>query len=131
MRVIVAGGRNNFLTYENKLLLKSLVENETLTELVCGMASGIDLDAFHLLEEDVLYKKFPADWENLSVKPCLIKTDKYGKKYNALAGSNRNRSMAEYAEGVVLFEGGNGTCNMYQLSLEYDLKIIYNELEKE
>ena len=39
---------------------------------------------------------FPAKWNDLEVDKCVIKTNKYGK-YNALAGHNRNRNIAEYA----------------------------------
>ena len=57
---------------------------------------------------DIPIKKFPAEW------------DKHGKG----AGFIRNKQMAEYADAVVLFPGGNGTNNMYEQASKMNLKII-------
>jgi len=126
VRVIVAGGRDKHLSSNNKTMLLEFVTKGIITELVCGMASGIDLEAYSLLKDYVSIKEFPANWYDLDTRPCKIKVNSRGKRYNALAGFNRNKLMAEYADGVILFDGGNGTSNMYQLSLEYDLNILYN-----
>lgn len=50
--------------------------------------------------------KKPADWENLSVYPCVVKTRMNGSKYNALAGYIRNELMINQDDvnAVLLFQ---------------------------
>lgn len=124
MKVIIAGGRDEHLTQKDKDYILSLVADSTITTLVCGMAKGIDMDAHYLLRGKVPIKEFPAQWNNLLVENCVVKYTRQGKAYNALAGHNRNEAMAQYAEGVILFEGGTGTANMYKVAKQYGLKII-------
>lgn len=124
MKVIVAGGRYYNLTEEDKKYLLSKVKDETITTLICGMASGVDIQTYNLLKEVVPCEEYPALWDDLSVIPCNIKYTKQRKPYNSLAGPNRNAKMAENAEAVILFPGGTGTDNMYKQSKKYGLKII-------
>ena len=126
MKIIVAGGRNNHLTRQDKRYLINLVETNKLTTLVCGMAKGIDIEAYNLLKDKVDVLEFPAKWSDLNVEPCIVKENKYGQ-YNALAGHNRNRQMAEIANGVVLFKGNSGTLNMRELAKEYNLEILRDD----
>jgi len=139
MRIIIAGGRDfNNLTLFNSVikdklkLLKgthySIKEN---IEIISGHASGADT-----LGEDFANKwglkltKFPAEWDNLLVVSCVIKHNKFGQPYNALAGHNRNKEMAKYAKednGVLIaFHDGKstGTKNMINLANEYGLKVF-------
>lgn len=70
-----------------------------ITELVCGMAQGIDLIARGwALESGIPVKEFPAEW------------DLYGRA----AGPRRNQQMAEYAEALIAIWDGksSGTKNM-------------------
>lgn len=124
MKVIVAGGRNTYLSATDKKYLLDLVHTGKITELVCGEAQGIDKDAKKVLQDYIPVKSFPALWDKLEVDPCEIKYTKQGKPYNRLAGSQRNRQMGEYAEGVILFDGGFGTMNMYKQAKELNLEII-------
>jgi len=57
---------------------------------------------------------FPAEWENFAVFPCIIRTRRDGRKYNAAAGGQRNaRMLAEGKPDVVIaFPGGSGTADM-------------------
>ncbi len=125
-KVIIAGGRD-FDNYEklvefcNKVLI-----NKNDIEVVCGMAGGADLlGKRYAIEKGLKVNEFPADWNNIDVEPCVIKTNKNGNKYNTLAGHNRNKLMAENAEALMAFFDGKskGTKNMIDLATEKGLKI--------
>ena len=122
MKVIIAGGRDVHLSLADKNFLFQLVDKGIITELVCGMAKGIDIEAGELLDKLIPVKSFPADWGNLSLKPCKIKTRSNGTQYNVLAGFNRNRQMAEYAEALIVFRGGKGTEDMIKQAEFKNLK---------
>jgi hypothetical protein len=129
MKVIVCGGRFNNLTERDKKYLLSKVDNGTITELVCGMAHGIDVQSYNLLKGKIPINEYPALWDDLTALPCLIKYNKYGKPYNALAGSNRNLLMAQNAEGIIAFPGGTGTENMVKQAKKIGITIIDNFME--
>lgn len=97
MRTIIAGGRDYRLTPEDYAFLDSI--KHTITEVVCGMARGADMDGWDWAARNLIPRaEFPAYWEI------------YGKS----AGLKRNKDMAIYAIGgqCVLFPGGNGTRDM-------------------
>jgi len=97
MKLIIAGGRDNFLTDIDKEFLGTI--KHLITEVVSGEARGIDKSGEAWAEENnIPVKKFPADWDRL------------GKR----VGHVRNQQMAEYADGVALFAGGRGTDNMFK-----------------
>lgn len=145
MRIIIAGGRDfndiellerscheSFSTLSEEGLLTNDVRIDIPNmEIVCGKARGADT-----LGEDfgkrygIKIKYFPANWEDINIQPCKIKYNKFNKPYNSLAGHNRNKLMAEYAQkdnGVLIaFHDGKsaGTQNMINLAKEYNLKIF-------
>lgn len=129
MKVIVAGGRHESLTEEDKQYLLDKVKEGTITELVCGMAIGIDMDAYNLLRPLVPVHPYPALWDDLTAEPCLVKYNKYGQAYNACAGNNRNLLMAQNAEGLIVFDGGKGSRDMLKQAKKRGLKIIDNFME--
>lgn len=98
MKVIVAGCRmfaNKDFLYEQM----DQIYNGLITEVVCGMARGVDsLGKSWAIENKISVKEFPANWE------------KYGKR----AGILRNQQMADYADRAVLFwdYASKGTANM-------------------
>lgn len=60
---------------------------------------------------------------------CYIKVNNYGKRYNANAGFDRNRQMAEYSEALIAVIKGNspGTRHMIREAEKRSLKVfIYN-----
>jgi hypothetical protein len=135
MKVIIAGGRDFSACDEDFDLLYELHEKYHFTEVVSGCASGADTFGEVWTDEnwgdDVKrhIKLFPADWDNLDVTPCVIGTNRYRKKYNKLAGFNRNEQMAIYADAIILFEGGSGTEHMWRKAIEHGLEILYDEGE--
>ena len=68
------------------------------------------------LREGVQVYEFPADWDNLGVPGAVIKTNRSGKQYNAVAGHARNTAMANFADALIAFHDGSsrGTANMIQ-----------------
>lgn len=133
MITIIAGSRT--ITDYN-LLLNCIKESGfDITEVVCGGARGPDLlGADFAIKNNIMIKDFPAKWEDLS-PPCVIKINKFGKKYNALAGHNRNEEMARYTAqengGLILIWDGKsaGSKNMLSLAKKYNLKIFEKVIE--
>lgn len=104
MKTIIAGGRNERITSDYWLPLRSM----GITEVVSGCARGIDTDGEEWARKHgIPVRQFPADWERL------------GKA----AGFIRNRQMAQYADAVVLFPGGTGTANMLKEAVAAGIKI--------
>lgn len=137
MRVIIAGGRDfndfRFLSKKCDYILHAELHDYKLEDLefICGMANGADSvgkEYADLWEYPV--KAFPAKWDDLDVENCVIKYNKFGKPYNALAGHNRNLEMALYAKednGVLIaFHDGvsTGTKNMISLAKKHKLKVF-------
>lgn len=72
--------------------------NKENIEIISGMASGADSLGVRFANEfGITLKEFPAKWEDFTVMRCNIKTSANGRKYNSLAGHNRNIEMANYA----------------------------------
>jgi hypothetical protein len=96
MKVIIAGSR---IIKDYELLERAIKKSKfEITEVVCGMAKGVDSLGLKWAEEhNVPVKKFPADWE------------KFGKG----AGMIRNQQMAEYADcAIVIHLKTKGSINM-------------------
>lgn len=105
MNVIIAGGRdfNNYqlLKYKSLELLKGLTDIVILQ----GEASGADTLAKHFAKERAFkMRSFPADWDNLLTPGAVPREGRYGKRYNVMAGFDRNERMANAAgpEGMLI-----------------------------
>lgn len=155
LRIVIAGSRffNDYETLE-KVTIKKLFElnkmypqlnlltidrenslykiNRENLEIISGMASGADSLAVRFANNYGLKLiEFPADWDNLEVSPCKIMENSHGR-YNALAGHNRNRAMAEYATSddnfgvLILFWDGKskGSKNMKNQAVIFGMKIF-------
>jgi hypothetical protein len=140
MRIIIAGGRtfNDFLFLKTEVIkvFKQLkleypdTKKEDI-EIISGCANGADKNG-ELFAEQYNFKvaRFPAAWDDLNASPCLIKTNSYGKRYNSLAGRNRNLKMAEYAKqdnGILIafWDGKSpGTKGMIDIARKLGLRIF-------
>lgn len=121
MRVIVAGSRtiDNYNLVENSLLdspwaVHNLQYGKRIEEIVHGGADGVDTVAGEVAENhDIPVKVFEAQW------------GKYGKA----AGPERNRIMAEYADGLVAVWDGSspGTRDMIEKAISEGLSIYINQ----
>lgn len=93
-------------------------------EVISGMAKGADsLGAAYAQEAGIPLHKYPANWKDLEAPGAVVRQGQYGP-YNANAGFDRNRRMAEAANGVLLFPGGRGTAHMAQIAQEMGLDVF-------
>jgi len=113
IKLIIAGGRDYRLTPADFLKLDQLATKIDINEVVTGRAEGADADGEWWADVNFIrVKPFPALWDDLSVEGAVVRYTASGRPYNAMAGPQRNRRMAEYADAVVLFPGGTGTTSM-------------------
>lgn len=97
MRVVIAGSRTFYYMYRLEESIKK--SGLDITEVVCGMARGVDELGYRWAREhDIPIKEFPADW------------NRYGKA----AGPIRNKEMAEYSDAaiVLMYPDSRGSANM-------------------
>ncbi len=125
MKTIIAGGRKG-VTYEH-------VANAVgqcpwvITEVVCGEAQGADLlGKTWAWQNNIPVKSMAADWNDLSHLDAIIKTNSFGKKYDAFAGIRRNHDMGDYAEALVACWDGisRGTKDMIDYAIKKGLKVF-------
>ena len=108
MRVIIAGSRD--VTELKHVILAVHNSGFDITEVLCGMARGVDELGYIWAEENnIPIAKFPADW------------DKYGKS----AGYKRNEEMAKHADALIAIRKNKskGTTHMLNIAKDYSLKI--------
>lgn len=130
MKLLVAGGRNNYINKKGFEILDDLHSKHGFTELVNGMASGIDSSAREWAKANKIpIKEFPAQWDKLDAPGAIIKVNKFGRQYNANAGFDRNFDMLKYTwedcDGlIVVFPGGPGSYQMLKISLDIDANVL-------
>lgn len=93
-------------------------------EVVSGCAKGIDTQAIEWAEKnDIPVAPFEANWSDLSHPDALIKTTKWGQKYDARAGLRRNEVMAVYADALIAIWDGKspGTRHMLKMARKREI----------
>jgi hypothetical protein len=120
MKVIIAGSRSatDYQDLLNAIDIVSMINGWDISEVVSGTARGADrLGERWAKENNILLKRFPADW------------DRWGK----MAGMLRNADMAKYGNALLaLWDGvSRGTFNMIDLAKENDLKIYIHRIMPE
>lgn len=134
MRLIVAGGRDfNDFDYGFKCI-DHMTSNtpKAIITIVCGGAKGADTCGERWYEYNkelgVKIKYFIPDWSNINTPDAIIKTNKFGNKYNARAGIDRNHAMGDFATHLIAFWDGKskGTKDMinYMKSLDKPCKVF-------
>lgn len=109
MKTIIAGSRS--ISDDN--LIWPIIEAcpWKITEVVCGMAKGVDLSGKLWAEANSIpVKEFKANWTQ------------HGKA----AGPIRNSLMADYAQGLILIWDGEspGSANMLQKATRRSLRVF-------
>ena len=102
-----------------------------VSEVVSGTAPGVDrLGERWARKHRIPIKPFPAKWDDLSHPDARIRTNRYGRKYDANAGHRRNREMAQYADALVAVWDGvsPGTQTMIQYAKDEGLKVHIKEV---
>jgi hypothetical protein len=125
MRTIIAGSRD--ITDYDIIKQAVLGSGFEITEVVSGCARGVDqMGERWANEHGVPIAKFPANWNDIDIPGAVAKTNKYGKKYNAVAGHWRNAKMAKHADALIAIWDGKsrGTKNMIDLARKRGLQIF-------
>jgi hypothetical protein len=119
--IVVAGSRayNDFAQF--KLILEDYLCLEfpkSSIIFISGKArSGPDDMIIRWCRENgYAWTEYPADWDDISAPGSFVKRNRRGNLYNAAAGHQRNRTMAEAATQVLVFWDGKspGTRNMIE-----------------
>ena len=123
-RVVVFGGRNYSARSTLYRALDAVHARRKITCIVEGEASGADRLAREWAEDrNVAVDPYPADWDNIERPGAVVRRNKYGKLYDALAGHVRNEQMLR--EGRPQFAigcpGGTGTADMASRCLAYGI----------
>lgn len=123
-------GSRSFNNFESAQSIFKDYFNDKVDTIISGGAKGADFIAKKLSNTfNKKYIEFPADWYNLSAAPCKIKIDKNNKKYNVLAGFNRNKDIINNCNFVLAFFDGvsPGTKNSLILAKEKKINtmIVY------
>lgn len=93
-------------------------------QVISGGAAGADtLGEQWAKAAGVPVQRYPAAWDNLDAPGAVIRTNRRGQKYNANAGFDRNRQMAENADAVLVMPGGRGTDHMVRIAQELGLPV--------
>ena len=96
-KILIAGGRDfiDFPRVERDFIdLTSPYERREIT-IISGMASGADSLGVEIANlHGIKLEEYPAAWEDLTLAPCIVRTNWRGK-YNLLAGIARNQRMLD------------------------------------
>ena len=131
MKLIIAGSRD---LYPTPALIMGLLQMLDInpSEIVSGKAEGVDTcGEIYANNNKIPVIPFPADWDDISDERAVVKYRKDGKPYNAIAGHDRNRLMAEYADALLLIWDGksSGSANMKSIMQKLN-KPIYQVILK-
>lgn len=116
MKVIIAGSRKvKQLSFVEQAVAKSGFD---ITEVVSGKEpTGVDkLGEIWAKHNGIPIKPFRARWDDLSFPDALIKVNRWGKEYDALAGFRRNHLMSVYADALIAiwYKESSGTLDMLE-----------------
>lgn len=114
LKIVVFGGRH----YDGALVVFEALEHLharfAIDCLMHGKATGADqFGAAWAAARRIKVVPYPADWKKITTPGAVIKYNKYGLPYNAMAGFDRNLVMAaDNPDLGVQFPGGRGTAHM-------------------
>jgi len=119
MKVAVIGSR----TFNDYNRLKKILDLYPINKIISGKALGADTLGERYADKNGIQKEiYEALWDDLTAEPCLIKTNKNGKQYNALAGFNRNTDIIKNCNMVVAFWDGLSTGTKDSLDKAQELR---------
>ena len=121
-RLLVFGGRN----FDDRRWLYRVLDaahaRRRITCIIEGEASGADTLAREWAEDrGVAVDPYPADWDNITRAGAVVRRNRAGKLYDALAGHVRNERMLREGrpQHAIGFPGGKGTRDMAIRCWEY------------
>ncbi|NJO49796.1 MAG: DUF2493 domain-containing protein [Leptolyngbyaceae cyanobacterium RM2_2_4] len=130
MKIAVIGSRefdNYDLMCEHlDSLIAQTLHGDGKVSLLSGGAPGADsLAEVYAMQRDLEIEVIEADWDDLTQPDALIKTNRWGKKYDANAGKRRNTEIVRKADLVVAFHNGSpGTADSLAKARLMGKKII-------
>lgn len=126
-KIIICGSR----TITDRVLIEKAIEESgfIIDECVCGLAKGVDsVSRLICLQTGVVVVEFPAHWDDFTEIPCKIKIDKNGRKFNCLAGINRNKRMIDYimpdGKVIAVHNFSSGTLSTIKLARDRGLEVF-------
>jgi hypothetical protein len=115
VKLIIAGGRDYFPRHGDGQMIRRVVDQLGVVEIVSGCANGADeigeIFSFGMGKEP---KRFPAEW------------GEWGKA----AGPIRNKQMADYGDVLLVFPGNSGTVNMIEQAKKKGMRIYSASLDR-
>ena len=127
MKLIIAGSRT--LSPSNSFLQACISQAgiiEKVTEIVSGMAKGVDTSAINLTND-----KHSQTYFSIKINGCLTKFPADWETHGKAAGHIRNKQMAEYADALLLIWDGEskGSKNMKETMIKLG-KPVYEVILK-
>lgn len=113
LKVIVAGSR----TWDDWETMESILDawKPRIKEIVSGNARGADeMGEWWASKNEVQLKVVPANWS----------------RHGRAAGHIRNKEMAEYADGLILFWDGKSPGSRNMLNLAKQRRLVIHEVLK-
>jgi len=134
VKVIIAGSRD----IKDFSIIQKAIEQSgfDVTTVISGGAKGVDsLGEKWAINNNIPIERYPAKWNDLNHPEAIIKTNQWGRKYNAAAGSIRNTQMAKVGDALIAIQidgPTTGTQNMIRQAKKNKLKIhIYEKAEED
>ena len=131
LKTIIAGGRDYVQQYHvDSAMVKC---GWRPSEVVSGKARGADtFGEVWARRNGIPVADFAAKWDDLSHPDAIIRTNKFGKQYDARAGIRRNHDMGDYAEALVAIwdEKSKGTKDMIDYATKKGLKVFVFRVDK-
>lgn len=95
--------------------------------ILSGSAQGPDSFAEEwAFQNTITCNTYVPAWEDIKAEGAVVRTNKYGKKYNALAGHWRNEKMAKDGDALLAYWDGKstGTRDMIDRALDHGLDVF-------
>lgn len=115
VRLVVTGGRVGRDAGLVDRRLSAVHAKHGIDVLIVGRASGYDTLCEDWAKDHCIpVLPFPAQWDDIHHPGAVVRTNRYGKKYDVTAGGRRNQQMIDEGrpDAAVQFPGGSGTADM-------------------
>lgn len=102
-------------------------EKLEISSVISGRAYGVDRLGEQWAEEyGITVDLMPADWNDVSSPEAVVKYNRRGTPYNALAGHWRNEDMAKKGDILILIHDGEstGSLDMLRRAEKHGLRIF-------
>ncbi len=125
MKLVIAGSRSitSYAVLRQAIIDCKLWDDfGKKIQVISGKAPGVDTlgEEFAKKAGLKLHAK-PADWDNIKAKGAVVRYNRAGKPYNALAGHWRNEEMAQMADSGLIVWDGESTGSLDMLHRLIDL----------